>query len=220
VTTKSSILAALQREPLTVLQLCERLDLTRNAISIQLRELVAEGQVRQQKSPPTGQRGKPAAVYEAAPGSEDTSSTAYQALLLSLLETLGESFDEAQIRSTLERSGRRLAQEAGLPVSRDFQTNLLRAMATVDALGASTEAIRDGNSVIVRNYSCPIARVIRNTPCACSAVAAFFSEATGRPVSEHCLRDGRLICQYRISPLKATDLKLTTDTLQRSPIVD
>jgi hypothetical protein len=31
------------------------------------------------------------------------------------------------------------------------------------------------------------------------AIAACFSEATGRTVTDHCLREGRLICQYRIA---------------------
>jgi len=50
----------------------------------------------------------------------------------------------------------------------------------------------------VRNYSCPLGSAVRDQPCVCRALAAFFSEATGRPAAEQCLRDGRLICQYFI----------------------
>ncbi|WP_156132415.1 hypothetical protein [Paraburkholderia terrae] len=71
-------------------------------------------------------------------------------------------------------------------------------MALVDALGAQTEVVTDGDAIVVRNFSCPVASAVRETRCVCRAIAAYISEATGRPVSEHCLREGRLICQYRI----------------------
>ena len=185
VSTKNDILSALQREPLTVVQLCERLAVTRNAINVQLKQLEAEGLVRRRKPLQTGTPGKPAIVYEAAAGSEDAASGAYKGFLLGLLAELQDQLDADQLAGVLEATGRRLAREAGLP-------------ATADSLGASTEAVPDGTAIMVRNYSCPVAGAVRETPCVCKALAAFFSEATGRPASEHCLREGRLICQYRI----------------------
>lgn len=197
-TTKSDVLRALQREPLTVVQLCDRLNVTRTAINVQLKQLEAEGLVRRHKPLQTGTPGKPAVVYEAAQGSEDTSSSAYRVFLMGLLATLRHQLDERQLKSVLTETGRALARENNLPASTDFQTNLAQAMAIVDALGAHTEAVADGNAIMVRNYSCPVAGAVRENPCVCSAMAAYFSEATGRPASEHCLRDGRLICRYRI----------------------
>jgi predicted ArsR family transcriptional regulator len=198
--TKNEILNALKREPLTVVQLGERLAVTRNAINVQLKQLEAEGLVRPRRSVQTGAPGKPAFVYEAAPGSEDSSSSAYPVFLVGLLATLRHRIDADQLAVVLEETGRRLARENGLPATTDFQSNLTQAMAVADRLGASTEAVRDGNAVMVRNHSCPVAGAVRETPCACKALAAFFSEATGRPASEHCLREDRLICQYRIRP--------------------
>ncbi|MEX3686992.1 MULTISPECIES: helix-turn-helix transcriptional regulator [Paraburkholderia] len=198
-TTKNDVLRALQREPLTVVQLCERLAVTRTAINMQLKQLEAEGLVQRRKLLQTGTPGKPAVLYEAAPGSEDASSSAYPGFLLGLLATLKHRFDDRELEEILTETGRRLARENGLPASRDFKTNLADAMAIVDALGAHTEAVPDGDAIMVRNYSCPVAGAVRETPCVCRALAAYFSEATGRPVSEHCLREGRLICQYRIA---------------------
>jgi predicted ArsR family transcriptional regulator len=198
VSTKNDVLSAVQREPLTVVQVCERLAVRRNAINVQLKQLEAEGLVRRRKPLQTGTPGKPAIVYEAAAGSEDAASGAYKGFLLGLLAELQDQLDADQLAGVLEATGRRLAREAGLPATADFDNNLAEAMATADSLGASTEAVPDGTAIMVRNYSCPVAGAVRETPCVCKALAAFFSEATGRPASEHCLREGRLICQYRI----------------------
>lgn len=86
----------------------------------------------------------------------------------------------------------------------DFERNLSLAMATVDSLGASTDAVQEDSAIVVRNYSCPVASAVRETPCICKAMA-FFSEATGQPTTEHCLRKGRLICRYRIELQEKTN---------------
>ncbi|MGV8921511.1 MAG: helix-turn-helix transcriptional regulator [Pseudomonas sp.] len=197
-TTKNEILSLLQREPLTVVQLCERLDVTRNAINVQIKQLEAEGFVRRSKLRQRGAVGKPATIYEAAPGSEDNASSAYQTFLLGLLWVMQEQLGEEVLSDMLERTGRKLARDSGLAEPADFDTGLNSAMAAADALGASTEAVVQLGGVMVRNYSCPLGTAVRDQPCVCRAMASFFSEATGRPASEHCSRDGRLICQYFI----------------------
>jgi predicted ArsR family transcriptional regulator len=198
VTTKNKILSLLQREPLTVVQLRERLGVTRNAIDVQIKQLEAEGLVRRSKLRQHGALGKPAVLYEASPGSEDVGSSAYRAFLLSLLKVLAERQEPLSLADTLDRTGRQLARDAGLSHPGSFESGLRAAMAAADALGASTEAIVRPDGVLVRNYSCPVGTVVREEACVCRALAAFFSEATGRPVTEQCLRDGRLICQYFI----------------------
>ncbi|WP_395675330.1 helix-turn-helix transcriptional regulator [Inquilinus sp.] len=196
--TKSDILGLLQRDALTVTQLCERVGITRNAVTVQLRQLEAEGLVRRARRLERGGVGKPASLFEAAPGSEDVASGAYQILLPALLTTLRDRLDPDALAEVLEQTGRRLAHEAGLSGPADAGTGLRAAMAAADALGASTEAVPQPGGIMVRNYSCPIGGAVRADPCACRVMAAFFSEATGRPATEHCLRDGRLVCQYLI----------------------
>ena len=202
-TTKNEILSRLQREPLTVLQLCERLEVTRNAVNVQIKQLEAEGLVRRSKLRQHGALGKPAVLYEAAPGSEDVGSGAYRTLLLSLLKVLAERREPQSLEDTLDQAGRQLARDAGLARPANFESGLQAAMAAADALGASTEAVVHSGGVMVRNYSCPLGSAVRGEACVCRALAAFFSEATGRPVAEQCLRDGRLICQYFIDQAAA-----------------
>lgn len=196
--TKSDILHLLQREPLTVVQLCEHLGVTRNAVIVQLKQLESEGLVRRSKIRPPNSVGKPPVVFEAAPGSEDVTSTAYQILLTQLLATLKDRYHVDELGDVLEQTGRQLAQRAGLANPATFDSGLRAAMAAADALGASTEAIPQAGGVMVRNFTCPVGSVVREEQCVCRAMAAFFSEATGMPASEQCLREDRLICQYFI----------------------
>ena len=179
-------------------QLCEQLGVTRNAINVQLRQLEAEGLVRRSKQRPKAALGKPAIVFEAAPGSEDVASSAYQAFLTALLTVLKGTVNSATLSLVLQEAGRHLARETGLSKPSSFDAGLQAAMAAANALGANTDVVSHPDGIMVRNFSCPIGSAVHREPCACQALAAFFSEATGCPATEHCIRDERLICQYLI----------------------
>lgn len=202
-TTKKAILAALRREHLSVADLCKHLGVTRNAINVQIKQLEAEGLVRAVPVRRQGRLGKPTAVYEAAPHSEDVASNAYQPFLASLVQVVDGRLGHEALSELLEHAGRQMARQAGLSNPESFEAGLQAAMAAADALGATTEAVWYEGNVMVRNYSCPVGTMVRSEPCVCRAFAAFFAEATGCPVSEHCLRDERLICQYLIERSEA-----------------
>jgi predicted ArsR family transcriptional regulator len=198
-TTRAKILAAIQREPLTVAEVCQKLGVTRNAVNVQLKQLEASGLARAAATRQGDGAGKPALVYEATAGSEDFASGAYKPFLLGLLEVMRQTMSADALGELLEETGRRLARQAGLSNPPNFETGLRAAMAVADSLGASTETAPSESGVMVRNYSCPVAGAVRGERCVCRAIAAFFSEATGRPATEMCLREGRVICQYLIA---------------------
>jgi predicted ArsR family transcriptional regulator len=198
VSTRNDIHSLLLREQHTVAQLCEKLGVTRNAINVQLRQLESEGLVRRTHRRPTGALGKPAVVYEAAPGSEDLTSSAYQTFLSSLLAVLKDSLPAGMLQAILESCGRHLARQANLDDPKDVGEGLRSAMRAADALGAKTDIALQKDGVMVRNFNCPIGSVVRQEPGACRAMAAFFSEATGRPTTVCCQRGERLICQYLV----------------------
>ncbi len=198
-TTKKNILAILRRENLSVAQLCERLGVTRNAVNVQLKQLEAEGLVRSVRVKRNGLLGKPAAIYQAAPHSEDVHSRAYQPFVASLIATVSGRLGEDELMDVLQQAGRHLARQAGLPPAGSFDAKLKAATKVADSLGATTQVLREKSGVVVRNYSCPIGTVVRNEPCACQIMAGFFSEATGRVVTEQCQREDRLVCQYFIA---------------------
>lgn len=197
-TTKKNILNLLRRENLSVAQLCERLGVTRNAINVQLKQLEAEGLVRSVRVKRNGLLGKPAAIYQAAPHSEDVHSRAYQPFVSSLIATVSGRMGEDELMDVLQQAGRHLARQVGLPPAGSFDVRLKAATKVADSLGATTQILKEKNGVVVRNYSCPIGTLVRNEACACQILAGFFSEATGCTVIEQCQRDDRLVCQYFI----------------------
>jgi len=103
---KTDLLNLLRRQPLTVNALCESLGVTRNAVNVQLRQLEAEGLVRRARTLVRNGPGKPANLYEAAPGSEDVSSSAYQVVLAALMGELGARLPAAKLSDILEQTGR------------------------------------------------------------------------------------------------------------------
>jgi predicted ArsR family transcriptional regulator len=118
--------------------------------------------------------------------------------LRGLLKVMHTRMDEQQLSELLDETGRHLAREAGIAEPKDFQSGLQLAMDAANALGANTEAHSEVEGVMVRNYSCPLGSAVRDQPCVCRAMASFFSEATGQPAADQCLRGERLICQYLI----------------------
>ena len=196
--TKVQILELLKRSAMSVVDLCNELGVTRNAVNVQLRQLEAEGLVRSAQRRGVGQLGKPPRVYEAAPGSEDRFSSAYQVGLEALLATLRSGLPGEDLSRLLQATGKRLAREANLVPSADFDRDVRRAMEVADSLGAQTEVVMGEKEAIVRNYSCPLASGVRTEPCVCQMMAAFFAEATGAVGAEECERRDRLVCQYRL----------------------
>jgi predicted ArsR family transcriptional regulator len=167
-------------------------------VNVQLRQLEAEGLVCRARVPARNGPGKPANLYEAAPGSEDVSSSAYQGVLAALLGELESRLPAAKLSDILEQTGRALARKAGLNPTAGFDEALRAVLAAAERLGASTEVVEQPGGVVVRNYSYPVASAVRTEPCVCRALAAFFSEVTGQPAVEQCLRGERLICQYLV----------------------
>jgi predicted ArsR family transcriptional regulator len=198
VNTKDSILQALRHKTMTVSELCSQFDVTRNAINIQLKQLLMEGFVREAVIPRSKSPGKPAIAYEAAPGSEDLKSKAYPVVFAALLETMRSEIDDENFLKIIAQTGRLIAQKANLDSAGSFDDRLNAAMLTADSLGATTQAINLENGVLVRNYSCPIGGLVHGEPYLCKTLATFFAEATNCETTEKCIREDRLVCQYFI----------------------
>jgi predicted ArsR family transcriptional regulator len=196
--TKVKILELLKRSPMSVVDLASELGVTRTAVNVPLRQLEAEGFVRSSQKREAGQLGKPPRVYEAAPGSEDRFSSAYSVGLGALLATLGSELAGEDVSRLLQATGKRLAREANLAPSADFDHDVRCAMKFADGLGAQTDVEVGGKDAVVRNYSCPLASSVRAEPRVCQIMAAYFGEATGADATEECQRGDRLICQYRL----------------------
>ena len=196
--TKRAILASLHRRPRTVADLCEELGVTRTAVNVQIRQLLAERLIVRLPPDPRGAVGKPAALYDAAPGSEDAVSAIHRDFLSTLVGVMIEELPPRARCKVLDSTGRRLARAAGLHPTGDFDVDIGAAARAANAVGAQAEIESVDGGTMVRNRSCPLANAVRLDGHVCQAMAAFFSEATGHVATERCVRADRLTCQYLV----------------------
>ena len=198
--TKTQILLALRQEALSIAQLCERLNLTRTAVNLPIKQLLAEGLI-QGRIEQSGRVGKPSVVYEAAIGTEDLGSQAYQPILSALLAQLRNDLNADAFQSLLENAGRRMAQASLDLSSDDYQAKIQIAMQAANELGATTQLQREADgSYLITNRTCLAATAVRGEPNLCQLIAAFFAEASGCTVNEECQCAERMFCQYRVIP--------------------
>lgn len=198
--TRRQILDLISRRPQTVAELSAELDLTRNAIVVQLQQLDADGLVRRGQRQRSRGVGKPGYEYEIVPGTEDSLSQAYRPLLEQLIAVLGRRLPAATVAEILEDAGRELARGAGISNCDDPRSRLKQAVAIVNSLGACAEIIDDGSgALVVENRRCPFASAVRRDACVCVAAAAFFREATGLAFEQNCERGDRLTCRYVVA---------------------
>ncbi len=197
--TKDDMLSMLRREALTVTEMAQRLDVTRNAVIVPLRRLEAEGLVagveRRDK-----RVGKPAIEYAAVSGREDVASRAYPPFAEGLLRQLPGVLSREQLSGVLVQVGRQMATEVVVDDEARFAERLEAATDFVDRVGADTVVERMDRGVVIRSFSCPLGRAVRAEPCVCSVMAAFFADVTGARVDEQCDRGEKLVCQFAIHP--------------------
>ncbi len=202
--TKRAILASLHRRPRTVADLCDELAVTRTAVNVQIRQLLAERLIVRLPPDPRGGVGKPASLYDAAPGSEDAVSDIHRDFLATLVTVLVEELSPEARRKLLDATGRRLARAAGLRPTGNFEVDIGAAAQAANAVGAQAEVETVASGTLVRNRSCPLANAVRLDNHVCQAMAAFFSEATGHDATERCIRTDRLTCQYLVASATTT----------------
>ena len=201
--TKSQILSIVQQTPQTILQLCAQLNLTRTAINLPIKQLLAEGLIHGVIEPRAGQVGKPSIVYEATQGTEDLHSKAYQPILSALIEQIQADSGEAALTDLLQKTGQRMARAALSAPSTDCRANIEAAMQIANSLGATAQLYPQADGTfIVTNRTCPAATTARGNGHVCQLMAAFFAQATGGETTEFCQRDERMVCQYKIVPPK------------------
>lgn len=197
-TTKDAVLRLVRREALTANELADRLGVTRNAVVVPLKQLESEQLIVPGERRKSGV-GKPPIEYVSAPGTEDAASTAYRPFLKTLLDLLTRRLGTEQTDHLLKDVGRAMAAEVNVPEPASFADRLNAARTFLDGVGADVEEETDGTDTVIRSYTCPLGRIVRDEPCACTAIESFLSDVTQADVQECCKRDERLICQFRIS---------------------
>lgn len=196
--TRSKILNLLNRQPSSVNELARQLGISRNSTHVHVSHLesagLIRGKLRKEKT-----AGKPAKIYSVTAGAEDTYSRAHRPVLDALLSTITTELPSKEKINLLKKTGRAIAESARLVPTGKTDTDLKKAVAVVNELGAMAEISASQNQLCVTSYSCPIGSAVHNHPESCTLVESFFSCATGKKVTGKCRIDDTVVCHFIVN---------------------
>jgi len=193
--TRTRVITALRRAPMTLDQLVSELGLTRTAVRLQLAALERDGQVEWLGLQPG--RTKPAHIYALTSSAEQQLSRAYVPVLTQLLHVLSTRLSPPEFEGVMRDVGR------GLLVDRARPRGTLRERAgsasrLLDQLGGMTEVVEEGPDLVIRSHGCPLAATALHHAETCSAMESLVSEFVGTAVTQHCERTPRPRCRFHI----------------------
>jgi predicted ArsR family transcriptional regulator len=215
--TRGRILTLLRRENHTVDQLAQALELTGNAVRVQLTVLERDGFVQQEQSERRGV-GKPAYVYKLTPRAENLFPKAYDRVLGHMLTLLGERMNPDEIEELLRALGRRMAGREGLRTGRerialaepgkgtsagDVRARLNMAVDILNQLGGLMEIEEHEDSFSLCGYSCPLAPLVAEHPDLCKITQSMLTDLVGLPLHERCERSESLWCWFEVPKPKS-----------------
>jgi predicted ArsR family transcriptional regulator len=199
-TSRGRVVALLRRGRRSVEELAAQLGLTDNAVRAQLAALERDGVVASAGVRRAGTVGKPATLYEIAPGADVLFSSAYAPVLAALLAELGDRTAPGELERLLRDVGRRLARAVGSEAApADTAERRARlALAVLGELGGDADLARADGAWVIRSHGCPLGQAVAVRPELCRAVEVMLSEVTRVPVHERCDRDGPPRCRFVI----------------------
>jgi predicted ArsR family transcriptional regulator len=195
--SRGRIVSLLRGTTKTVNELAEELDLTDNAVRANLLSLERDGLIRQRGV----QRGtrKPHFSYELTPEAEKLFPKAYDALLNQLIAVLKGRLTPAALEEVLREVGRSLAANAGSDRKRDgLETRIGKAITALEAIGGAARLEKEGNKLVIKGDSCPLATAVAEHPEVCQLTEALLAEIIGKKVRERCDREGSPRCAFEI----------------------
>jgi predicted ArsR family transcriptional regulator len=187
--TQRRIIRLLRSEDRTVRELADHLDLTRNAVRVQLSKLEAAGIAEITGRRPT--RRKPEHVYGLTQKAEQLFPKSYDAVFNTVLSILREA-DWVNVDPILQEAGRRLAQ-AHKPSELEPEASVRvgRAREVLEEIGGLPEVVEENGTYRLEGTSCPLAATVRaHGVAACDLARALIEELTELPVERRCDVDG------------------------------
>lgn len=176
--------------------MASQLDLTYNAVRAHLTALERDGLVRRAGVRRGGTR--PSALYELAPGVDDTLSRAYMPFASHLVRALGARLPDRELSDVMRDVGRRLAHEWPR-----FQGSLTQrveaASALLQELGAPNEIERSTDALRIRGVGCLLAAAVNGQPQVCRAMESLLQELIETPVRSCCDLSGQPRCCFEVA---------------------
>lgn len=196
-TTRGRVLALLRREPRTVSEVADLLDVTESAVRSHLGSLERDGLVAREALRRLGV-GKPPRLWASTPEAEELFPKAYDAVLSALLGVLEEDLDPGTLEDLLRRVGRRAAPASG--AGEDPDTRLAVALEVLEALGSEPRVREDEEGTWIEGSSCPLSVVVPEHPGVCVLLESLLEELLGTAVRERCDRGGgRPSCAFLVA---------------------
>ena len=195
--SRGRIVTLLRGTPKTVNELAAELELTDNAVRAHLLSLERDGLIRQGGV----QRGtrKPHFTYELTSEAESLFPKAYDALVNQLISSLKGRLTPAALDEVLREVGRSLAANANSDRKKDdLETRIGKALSALEAIGGAAQLEKEGDKLVIRSGSCPLATAVAEHPEVCRLTEALVAEIIGKKVRERCDRDGPPRCAFEI----------------------
>lgn len=201
--TRSRIISLLRRGHCTVKELAGTLQMTGNAIRVQLSKLERDGLVR-----PSGKRPgvrKPMTIYGLTPEAERLFPRPYGVILGHLLDVFKDRATPTELHEIVRAAGRRIALDCRPTGEAGRPTNLVRrALALLREFGGVCEPQdRDGKTVLSCS-DCPLATVANGRPEVCTLMETVLSEALGVRIRQRCRPEPTPQCQFEIDTADAS----------------
>src|SRR5436190_11323361 len=199
--SRGRIVSLLRRGALTVDDIAEKMDLSANAVRVQITAMERDGVVRRSGRRPGATR--PSNVYELTSEVEQLLSGAYIPLLTRLISAFADVLPQPQVDAVFRKAGKGIVEELGLnkSVSGNLRTRVKMVSNVLnDELGAITH-VEENSAYVIRGAGCPLAAVTGKHPAVCRAMESLVAELVEVPVSECCDRSERPKCCFEIAKI-------------------
>lgn len=199
-TTRGRIVALLHRGPLTVDDIAAEMNLTTNAVRVQITSMERDGLVRRSGRRPGPTR--PSNVYELTAEVEHLLSRAYVPLLTQVIRLFADAIPPDQIDTFFREAGKGLAQElvTTKPVAGDLATRVKFASDLMNSQLGATTHVKGNGKYVIQGLGCPLAAITGKHPAVCLAMESLVTEIVGGVVHECCDRSERPKCCFEITP--------------------
>lgn len=196
--SKQAVLGRVRRGPVTIGELVDATGLSVNAVRFHLETLEMEGLVASAGTRRPRGPGQPATLYTVTPEAELGFSRAYAPVLTACIAELRSSVPAKQVIPFLHRVGKRIGSGASVS-GRSLAARVKSASDFLNAIGGVTSVARTGDGFRIVGKGCPLAAVVEEEPCTCTAVEALVSQIIGKRAVEKCDRSGRPSCCFEVS---------------------
>jgi len=219
--TRQTILFALKNNgPSTIAELTGRLQMTREAVRLQLMQLEGEGWVEKQIRRETGgSGGRPSMEYRITSNGEHLFPKHYDSLTVEVIDAVADELGPEALKQILAAMVESRVNEweprlQGLSLSERVEA--LKNIYFTDDDYMDVEKTKDGICLVERN--CPFFHVAKRRPALCSVTVSVLTRLLGYRVErEKKFQDGDECCAFRVQLDHPVDSHSYQFTLEDHP---